>query len=169
MRSCTVWHVVKSLSWMRISILKLLYGHEILSPAEVDSLGAKRSSMPTERGWPVGRSASLTGYAGAGQGSPLYTVPDVDDTCTCAVPDPASPTQVGDRGTSAGVRLDRERTRALLNELRQSEWHSGRWVVPLDHLWLMQRGPNDPALRYIYRVNLQGTSWLEEDMQMAEP
>jgi len=67
----------------------------------------------------------------------VYIVPDVDDTCTCA---------------SAAVCLDRERTRTLLKEPRPSEWHSGRWVVPLDHLWLMQRGPNDPALRYIYRV-----------------
>lgn len=55
------------------------------------------------------------------------------------------------------MRLDKNRTRTLLNELRQSEWHTGRWSVPMDHLWLMQRGPDDPAWRYIYRVDLQET------------
>jgi len=60
------------------------------------------------------------------------------------------------------MRLDKGKTQALLKELRQSEWHTGRWVVPLDHLWLMQRGPDDPAWRYIHRVNLQGTRKLEE-------
>jgi hypothetical protein len=55
------------------------------------------------------------------------------------------------------VRLDKGKTQALLKELRQSEWHTGRWVIPLDHLWLMQRGPGDPAWRYIHRVDLQGT------------
>ena len=42
------------------------------------------------------------------------------------------------------MRLDRHRTQMLLDELRQSEWHTGRWSVPMDHLWLMQRGPRDP-------------------------
>jgi len=56
------------------------------------------------------------------------------------------------------MRLDRGETQALLKELRQSEWHTGRWVVPLDHLWLMQRGPDDCAWRYIYRVSLSGAS-----------
>lgn len=55
------------------------------------------------------------------------------------------------------MRLDKHRTRKLLNELRQSEWHTGRRSVPMDHLWLMQRGPGDPAWRCIYRVNLQKT------------
>ena len=55
------------------------------------------------------------------------------------------------------MRLDRDETQALLEELRQGEWHTGRWVVPLDHLWLMQRGPGDRAWLYIYRVELQGT------------
>ena len=55
------------------------------------------------------------------------------------------------------MRLNKNRTRTLLNELRQSEWHTGRWSVPMDHLWLMQRGSDDPAWRYIYRVNLQET------------
>jgi 2'-5' RNA ligase len=55
------------------------------------------------------------------------------------------------------MRLDKHRTQTLLNELKQSKWHTGRWSVPMDHLWLMQRGPSDPAWRYIYRVNLQET------------
>ena len=54
------------------------------------------------------------------------------------------------------MRLDKQRTQTLLNELRQSEWHTGRWSVPMDHLWLMQRGPHDPAWRYIYRIDLTG-------------
>jgi len=56
------------------------------------------------------------------------------------------------------MRLDQGETQALLKELGQSEWHTGRWVVPLDHLWLMQRGPDDHAWRYIYRVSLSGAS-----------
>ncbi len=56
----------------------------------------------------------------------------------------------------AGVHLDRGRTQTLLNELRQSDWHTGRWSVPMDHLWLMQRGPHDPAWRYIHRIDLTG-------------
>ena len=53
------------------------------------------------------------------------------------------------------MRLDKGETQARLKELRQSEWQSGHWVVPLDHLWLMQRGPDDRAWRYIYRVSLK--------------
>jgi 2'-5' RNA ligase len=56
------------------------------------------------------------------------------------------------------MRLDKGETQARLKELRQSEWQSGHWVVPLDHLWLMQRGPDDRAWRYIYRVSLSGAS-----------
>ena len=56
------------------------------------------------------------------------------------------------------MRLDKSEAQALLKELRRSEWHTGRWIVPLDHLWLMQRGPDDPAWRYIHRVSLLGTA-----------
>jgi 2'-5' RNA ligase len=56
------------------------------------------------------------------------------------------------------MRLDKGKTQALLKELKQSEWHSGRWTVPLDHLWLMQRGPDDPAWRYIYQIGMTGLS-----------
>jgi 2'-5' RNA ligase len=54
------------------------------------------------------------------------------------------------------MRLDEKRTRTLAQALKQTEWHTGRWAVPLDHLWLMQRGPDDPAWRYIYQINLKG-------------
>jgi 2'-5' RNA ligase len=52
------------------------------------------------------------------------------------------------------MRLGRRETRSLLAQLQQSEWHSGRWSVLMDHLWLMQRGPGDPAWRYIQRIDL---------------
>lgn len=50
------------------------------------------------------------------------------------------------------MRLSRAKTKSLLAQLQQSEWHTEQWSVPIDHLWLMQRGPNDPAWRYIYRI-----------------
>ncbi len=43
------------------------------------------------------------------------------------------------------MRLDMAGTRSLLAQLQGSDWHSGRWTVPIDHLWLMQRRPADPA------------------------
>ncbi len=55
------------------------------------------------------------------------------------------------------MRLNEDRTRALLNELRQTEWHTQRFTQRLDHLWLMQRGPYDPAWRYVHRIELRGT------------
>jgi len=54
------------------------------------------------------------------------------------------------------LRLGRQETQSLLAQLRQSEWHSDRWSALIDHLWLMQRGPDDPAWRYIQRVDLTG-------------
>jgi 2'-5' RNA ligase len=54
------------------------------------------------------------------------------------------------------MRLGEVETYTLLDELRQTEWHTQRWSFPIDHLWLMQRGARDPAWRYIYRVGLQG-------------
>lgn len=52
------------------------------------------------------------------------------------------------------MRLDRPATEALLAELQRSEWQSGRWVVPIDELRLMQRGPQDPAWRTIHTLKL---------------
>lgn len=54
------------------------------------------------------------------------------------------------------MRLGRADTKSLLTQLQQSEWHTERWSVSIDHLWLMQRGPDDPAWRYIYRVDMTG-------------
>ncbi len=53
------------------------------------------------------------------------------------------------------MRLGEGPTRSLLAQLRQSEWGREHWSVSIDHLWLMQRGPADPAWRYIYRVGSQ--------------
>lgn len=52
------------------------------------------------------------------------------------------------------MRLGNAATETMLDELRQSEWHSGRWVVPITHLQFMQRGPGDPAWRCIHRMQL---------------
>ncbi len=54
------------------------------------------------------------------------------------------------------MRLKQARTRALLRELRQSEWHTGRWSVAIHELWLMQRGPADPSWRRISTIPLGG-------------
>jgi len=56
------------------------------------------------------------------------------------------------------LRLDATQTWVLLQLLRHTEWHTGHWVVQLDHLWLMQRGPQDPAWRYIYKIAMNGSS-----------
>jgi len=56
------------------------------------------------------------------------------------------------------MRLSKRETRPLLAQLQGSEWHSGRWSVLIDHLWLMQRGPGEPEWRYIHRVDLAGAS-----------
>jgi hypothetical protein len=42
-----------------------------------------------------------------------------------------------------------------VEELRTSEWHTGLQVAPIGELWLMQRGPDDPAWRRIARVKLR--------------
>ena len=52
------------------------------------------------------------------------------------------------------MRLGREGSQALLTRLRRSKWHMGHWSALVDHLWLMQRGPDDSAWRYIYRIDL---------------
>ncbi len=52
--------------------------------------------------------------------------------------------------------LGRQETHSLLAQLRHSEWHLGRWSIPIDHLWFMQRGPDDSAWRYIQRIDLAG-------------
>jgi len=56
------------------------------------------------------------------------------------------------------MRLGRGQTKTLLSQLQASEWHTGRWTVAIDCLWLMQRGPDDPTWRYVHRVDLAGTA-----------
>jgi 2'-5' RNA ligase len=52
------------------------------------------------------------------------------------------------------MRLSAAASKALLAELRQTEWHTARWPVWIDQLWLMQRGPHDPAWRPIHELRL---------------
>jgi len=54
------------------------------------------------------------------------------------------------------MRLGTQACQAAQDELRQSQWHSDRWSVPIDQLHLMQRGPGDPAWRCIHRMTLAG-------------
>jgi 2'-5' RNA ligase len=53
------------------------------------------------------------------------------------------------------MRLSKTKSQALLAQLQKREWHTGRWAMPISHLWLMQRGPDDPAWRYIQRLDLE--------------
>ena len=52
------------------------------------------------------------------------------------------------------MRLDLPRTEALLDDLRHTEWHTGRWTMRMTELSLMQRGPGDPVWRTIARLPL---------------
>ncbi len=52
------------------------------------------------------------------------------------------------------MRLDPRQTATLLEQFRQTDWLMQPWTVNIDHLWLMQRGPNDPAWRYIHLIKL---------------
>jgi 2'-5' RNA ligase len=54
------------------------------------------------------------------------------------------------------MRLDARRTETLLQQLRQVDWLMQPQSITIDHLWLMQRGPNDPAWRYIHRIEMNG-------------
>ena len=54
------------------------------------------------------------------------------------------------------MRLDQSKTEALWQQLCQTDWHAQRWTVLIDHLRLMQRGPNDLAWRYIHRFEMNG-------------
>jgi hypothetical protein len=51
--------------------------------------------------------------------------------------------------------LDQDRFEVLLARLEQSEWHTGRWSVWIDQLWLMQRGPDEAGWRCIQRIGLR--------------
>ena len=54
------------------------------------------------------------------------------------------------------MRLDQRETEAQLAQLRQIDWLIQPMRITLDHLWLMQRGPHDPAWRYIQHIKLAG-------------
>jgi 2'-5' RNA ligase len=54
------------------------------------------------------------------------------------------------------MRLDSRQSNELLRQLKQTAWHTSRWTVPIFDLWLMLRGPNDPAWCYIQQIKLQG-------------
>ena len=54
------------------------------------------------------------------------------------------------------MRLDARQAEALFKQLRQTDWLRQPWSVPIDHLWLMQRGSSDPAWRYIHRIEMAG-------------
>ena len=45
------------------------------------------------------------------------------------------------------MRLDARRSETLFEQLRQTDWLVQPRSVTIDHLWLVQRGPNDPAWR----------------------
>lgn len=52
------------------------------------------------------------------------------------------------------MRLDARQTEILLRQFRQTDWLMRQRIVPINHLWLMQRGPGDPAWRYIHRIEM---------------
>lgn len=54
------------------------------------------------------------------------------------------------------MRLTDDRTRALLAELRRTDWQTTTFTQRLDHVRLMQRGPRDPAWRDIRHIELCG-------------
>ena len=54
------------------------------------------------------------------------------------------------------MRLPKERLDVCAEELRSTKWHTERFVLPVGHLCLMQRGREDPAWREIARMPLRG-------------
>ena len=52
------------------------------------------------------------------------------------------------------MRLNKRESRVVLTDLQNSPWHTGRWTLSIKQLWLMQRGSDDPAWRYIQRLDL---------------
>ncbi len=54
------------------------------------------------------------------------------------------------------MRLPKARLDACAEELRTTKWHTERFVLPVPHLCLMQRGREDRAWREIGRMPLGG-------------
>jgi len=53
------------------------------------------------------------------------------------------------------MRLKGQAAQHVVDQLQQSDWHTGHWLVPIDRLALMQRGPADPAWREIAIIPIQ--------------
>ncbi|MFQ5434841.1 MAG: 2'-5' RNA ligase family protein [Anaerolineae bacterium] len=53
------------------------------------------------------------------------------------------------------MRLKPEAVRRMVAELKESEWHDGRFPTPITELRLMQRGPDDPAWHAIATFPLE--------------
>ena len=56
------------------------------------------------------------------------------------------------------MRLSAAEMDAVARELQETDWETERWVVPVETLHLMQRGPDDPAWRLIAEVALRGAA-----------
>lgn len=52
------------------------------------------------------------------------------------------------------MRLKKDALQKMVAELQKTGWENGRFVAPITHLQLMQRGANDPAWREIGRFAL---------------
>lgn len=52
------------------------------------------------------------------------------------------------------MRLNKEEMAAMVAELKEGQWESGRYAVSINKLHLMQRGPDDPAWRSIAQFPL---------------
>lgn len=52
------------------------------------------------------------------------------------------------------MRLPPTALQAMRRELENSEWGRNQWQAPITELWLMQRGPADPAWRKIAGIPL---------------
>ena len=52
------------------------------------------------------------------------------------------------------MRLDQGQTALLLKDLQRSQWQSGCWVIRIEELGFMQRGPGDPSWRTIAHLSL---------------
>jgi 2'-5' RNA ligase len=54
------------------------------------------------------------------------------------------------------MRLPQAKTEQLWRAWQQTAWHTEQWAMPVQSLWLMQRGEADTAWRYIQEIKLLG-------------
>jgi 2'-5' RNA ligase len=52
------------------------------------------------------------------------------------------------------MRLKGAAAQAMLSDLQDSQWDTQRWQLTIHELWLMQRGPDDPAWQAVARLPL---------------